>query len=105
VQSQPDFSALAQKMMQSLSMYMYNFRIQGFNLTPAKHFARVAEYIFNSNIPTSPANGVQISQLIRYARAYSTYDLLVFFILETSLCPFSLVYSQRSANFMVVTTI
>jgi hypothetical protein len=27
-----------------------------------------------SNIPVSPAYGVYISQLIRYARAYSTYD-------------------------------
>ena len=31
-----------------------------------------------SNIPTSPAYGVYLSQLVRYARACSTYDQFLF---------------------------
>jgi hypothetical protein len=53
-----------------------------------------------SNIPASPAHGVYIyiSQLIRYARACSTYDqFLVRFQLS--------LYRLLSANFIVVTTI
>jgi hypothetical protein len=46
-----------------------------------------------TNIPSSPAYGLYISQLIRYARACSTYDTF----------SYSLVYRQFSANFTVVT--
>ena len=63
-----------------------------------------------SNIPASPAYGVYISQLIRYARACSAYDQ---FLVRGSLLTKSLfhkgfkclAYRQLSANFMVVTTI
>jgi hypothetical protein len=62
-----------------------------------------------SNIPVSPAYGVYISQLIRYARACSKYDqfLVRGGLPTTSWCHRGfncLVYLQLSA-FMVVTTI
>jgi hypothetical protein len=63
-----------------------------------------------SNIPVSSAYGVYISQLIRYARACSTYDqfLVRGSILTDKLMSQGLqlsLYRQLSANFMVVTTI
>ena len=63
-----------------------------------------------SNIPASPAYGVYISQLIRYARACSTYDriLVLSSLLTNNLMSKGfncLVYRQLSSNFMVVITI
>jgi hypothetical protein len=63
-----------------------------------------------SNIPVSPAYGVHISQLIRYARACSAHDQ---FLVRGSLLTNKLksqgfkcfTYRQLSTNFMVVTTI
>jgi hypothetical protein len=80
---------------------MYYLRQDDFN------FSIVNFPYLCSNIPASPAYGVYISQLIRYARACLTYDQ---FLVRGSLLTNKL-RSQGcqmfclQANFMVVTTI
>jgi hypothetical protein len=61
-----------------------------------------------SNIPISPAYGVYISQLIRYARASSTYDQFLnrgSMLTKKLMSQGFLLFRLQAASSMVVTTI
>jgi hypothetical protein len=103
----------------ALHIYLLRIYICSWYWTQATQLYDKRDYfnfsIFNfpylcSNIPTSSAYDVYISQLIRYARDCSTFDQFLVWgsLLTKSWCCRgfnSLICRQLSANFMVVTTI